>query len=340
VDELKASLAKKRAGASQIHEAVQTLRQRQRDRRPSGKEIGLQAQERAKRQAELRAKTIKLLEYFDFVIGEEAHEAGGNSYYEILRHCKNAYYRLALTATPFMRPDAEANIRLMAAFGPIGTQISEKLLIDRGILATPYFKRISTEAPPLVKRGSSWQRAYKLGIVENDFRNRAIVVEVLRGAQYGLSAMVLVQRKDHGRRLRDMLRAAGLRVQYIFGEHDQEERERALEQLKVGKLHVLIGSTILDVGVDVPAVGMIVLAGGGKAEVALRQRIGRGMRAKKFGPNVALIVDFTDRWNNHLRDHALTRFSIVDQTPGFAESVLPPGTDFDFEALGFMRIGA
>ncbi|MBH8434009.1 hypothetical protein I8Q59_09430, partial [Acinetobacter baumannii] len=43
---------------------------------------------------------------------------------------------------------------------------------------------------------------------------------------------------------------------------------------------------LLDGGVDVPAVGLIILAGGGKAEVALRQRIGRGLRAKKFGPNV------------------------------------------------------
>jgi superfamily II DNA or RNA helicase len=28
----------------------------------------------------------------EVVIGEEAHEAGGNSYYEILQHCKNATF--------------------------------------------------------------------------------------------------------------------------------------------------------------------------------------------------------------------------------------------------------
>src|SRR5665213_238660 len=38
-------------------------------------------------------RTIKLLEMVEVVIGEEAHEAGGNSYYEILKWCKNAHIR-------------------------------------------------------------------------------------------------------------------------------------------------------------------------------------------------------------------------------------------------------
>ncbi|MGF0150987.1 hypothetical protein [Acinetobacter baumannii] len=33
-----------------------------------------------------------------------------------MRHCKNAYYRLALTGTPFMRESQESNMRLMSLF--------------------------------------------------------------------------------------------------------------------------------------------------------------------------------------------------------------------------------
>lgn len=101
-------------------------------------------------------------------------------------------------------------------------------------------------------------------------------------------------------------------------------------------MQCLIGSTILDVGVDVPSVGLVVLAGGGKAEVAHRQRIGRGLRAKKKGPNVALVVDFDDSINSHLKEHAVTRENILRTTPGFAERILPPGVDFDFKKLGLM----
>ena len=282
----------------------------------------------------LRARTIKTLSLFEFVIGEEAHEAGGNSYYEILRHCKNAHYRLALTATPFMREDAEANMRLMAAFGPIGIQVSEKMLIERGILAKPYFKFIRLDPPKRLYKTTAWQKAYKIGIVENPNRNQAIVFEAIRAVALGLPVMILVQHKAHGKLLEELLVNAGARAKFIFGEHDNAQRRAALSKLASGEIGVLIGSTILDVGVDVPAVGMVILAGGGKAEVALRQRIGRGLRAKKSGSNVAFILDFEDPTNLHLREHAQTRRAIIEATPGFAENILLPGQDFDFAGLG------
>lgn len=290
---------------------------------------------------ERRQKTITLLGMFEFVILEEAHEASGNSYYEILRHCKNAHYRLALTATPFMRDSEESNMRLMACSGPIGIKVSEQTLIERGILAKPYFKYIAQpKRPNKVFRTTAWQTAYKLGIVENDWRNRAVVYEASRAAGYGMTVMVLVQRQNHGEILKQMLIEQGVKAEFIFGEDDHAARQAALNKLKNGEISVLIGSTILDVGVDVPAVGMVILAGGGKAEVALRQRIGRGLRAKKSGPNVALVVDFLDEWNSHTMAHAMQRQNIVASTPGFAENILPQGEDFDFVGLGLAKRAA
>jgi superfamily II DNA or RNA helicase len=101
----------------------------------------------------------------------------------------------------------------------------------------------------------------------------------------------------------------------------------------------VIGSTILDVGVDVPGIGVLVLGGGGKAEVAIRQRIGRGLRGKKPPmPNFAFVVDFEDGHNKHLVKHAKQRRAIVEQTPGFVEGILPRGKDFDFAGLGFRPV--
>jgi superfamily II DNA or RNA helicase len=293
----------------------------------------------ARKQAAIREKTIELLQHFELVIGEEAHEASGNSYFEILWHCKNAHYRLALTATPFMKDSEEANMRLMAAFGPVAIRVSEELLIARGILAKPYFKYASPEKPERLKRSIPWQRAYKWGVVENEHRNAHIVKEVLRAAEYGLPSMILVQHKDHGETLLGMLQAVGVRARYIYGDHDQAERKSALVALGSGDIECLIGTNILDVGVDVPAVGLVVLAGAGKAEVAQRQRIGRGLRAKKAGPNVAFILDFTDRDNTYLKQHAMQRRYIVESTPGFAEGVLRgDDADFDYAGLGFKKI--
>ena len=289
-----------------------------------------------RKQLARREKMIEVLQTFEFVILEEAHEASGNSYFEILRHCKNAHYRLALTGTPFMKDDEEANMRLMASSGPIAIKVSEKMLIDRGILAKPYFKFVKLpEKPAKLFRSTPWQRAYELGISKNDYRNKCIIAESMRAKRYGLSTMVLVQRKEHGSYLCERLNSVGLRATFIYGDDNQTERSAALKGLANGDIDVLIGTTILDVGVDVPAVGLIVLAGGGKAEVALRQRIGRGLREKKGDlPNFAFIIDFADDHNNHLKAHYLQRRAIIEGTPGFGENIVD---DFNFAELGFKK---
>lgn len=286
-----------------------------------------------------RAKTIQLLGIFGLVILEEAHEASGNSYFEILKHCKNAHYRMALTATPFMKDDEESNMRLMACSGPIAIKVPEVMLIDRGILAQPHFKFIRlANKPKGLLRHTGWAAAYRLGIVDNEARNAHIVDECVRFAGYGLSSMVLIQQTAHGKKLDAQMTKAGLRVEFIQGEDDQEGRKAALGRLARAEIDVLIGTTILDVGVDVPAVGHVCLAGGGKAEVALRQRIGRGLREKKFGPNVCFVTDFADDFNEHLKTHAKQRQAIIKGTPGFDRFILEHGADFDLEALGFTKM--
>lgn len=304
-------------------------------------------------------KVKEILARFELVIGEEAHEVSSASFSDTMNLCTSADYRLALTATPFMKENEEANMRLMAAFGPVAVKVTEEMLIERGILARPIFKflrmadpqpegiierrdmkggKTGEEMTVKLLRSTPWPKSYEVGVVGGIKRNGIIVYEAKRAVQYGLSVMVLVQHKAHGMRLQRMLTEAGVRCNFIFGEHKQTERKAAIEALKAKKINVLIGSTILDVGVDVPAVGMVIIASGGKAEVALRQRIGRGLREKKDGSaNVCYIVDFDDWQNNDLSSHSRERRAIIDQTPGFAENVLPPGADFDFAASGFKR---
>ncbi|MGV2866486.1 DEAD/DEAH box helicase [Achromobacter sp. AGC39] len=291
-----------------------------------------------RKQMAKRAKMIEVLARFEFVILEEAHEAASESFYEVMSHCKNAYYRLALTATPFMKDAEVDNMRLMACSGSVGIHISEKMLIERGILAKPFFKYIKIPTcPPKLFRASPYPRAVELGIVGHEYRNKAIAAEVIRGRSYGLTALILVARKQHGHDLVAMLTRFGVRAAFIDGDSSGDEREAALGRLARGELDALIGTTIMDVGVDVPALGMVILAGGGKAEVALRQRIGRGLREKKLGPNVTFIIDVEDAHNTHLVNHYRQRRAIVEGTPGFAENIV---ADFDYRSLGFEKLAA
>lgn len=279
--------------------------------------------EKAKR----RALIIQMLAKIEVVIGEEAHEAGGNSYYEILRHCKNATIRVALTATPFMRSSAADNMRLMAAFGPILINIGEKLLIDRGILARPVFMTCDSRPHEKLRKTSPFERALTLGYVENTHMHADAVAHALRAKSLGLPVLGLLLRVKHGEAIIKAYKAAGLTVEFLRGADDQDTRKRMMQRLASGKIDVVIGTTVLDVGVDCPAIGLLQLLGGGKAEVALRQRIGRVLRRKKIGPNVAFVIDYTCNLNSYLRDHWRQRQNIIKQTEGFAEGMLADNED-------------
>ncbi|MCP1540081.1 DEAD/DEAH box helicase [Methylorubrum extorquens] len=337
---LKAKMKREKAKNAEIYRALDALGAQQEAARPSDEQMAKEAQSRAVTQMATRARTIKFLELIELVIGEEAHEVGGTSYNEIMRHCTKARYRLALTATPFMRADAADNMRLMGAFGPILIQVTEKELIDKGILAKPFFRFVETRDTKKLFKTTDFQRAYKAGYVENEVMHAEIIREAKIAASLGQPVMTLIQRTAHGEILATKMAAAGLRVEFLKGEDNQKARKRALAQLKAGAIDVLIGTTILDVGVDVPAVGIVQLAGGGKAEVALRQRIGRGLRAKKGGPNICFVSDYSAHPNAHLAGHARERRSIIESTPGFVEGILKPGSQHPWHMLSASKLAA
>lgn len=293
------------------------------------------AQASADKKAKVRAETVTFLEQIGFLTLEEAHEVSGTGFFDLCNAMTNAHYRLALTATPNMKDSQEANMRLQAASGTIGIRVSEKELIDKGILAKPIFKFMDMKMAPGVTRGASFPVAYERGIVKNDARNTMILQQTLEAKKYGLTTMILVQHTAHGDILNNMLKASGTRAQFIRGEDSQTDRQAALDALGAGKIDALIGTSILDVGVDCPSVGQIILAGGGKAEVAIRQRIGRGLRAKKSGPNVCFVVMFQDTFNTHTGNHSRECLRIIQETPGFAENIVP---GFDFKAYGFTKL--
>lgn len=293
-------------------------------------EVRKLAQARFDEKVKKRNRVLKVLELVEVVIGEEAHEAGGNSYFEILKHCKNATIRVALTATPFMRDSAEDNMRLMAAFGPVLIKISEELLIDRGILAKPIFKFVNSKPHKTLHRTTPWERAYEFGYKQNPFMLEDALGDALSAKGVDLPVMTLIRLKEHGALVEKAYNDAGVRAIFLKGENDNSERKRVLQMLGSGDLDCVIGTTILDVGVDVPAVGLVQLLGGGKAEVSMRQRVGRGLRAKKGIPNFAFIADYSCNMNIKLHEHARQRRTIVEQTPGFVEGILPEGRDFDW----------
>jgi superfamily II DNA or RNA helicase len=75
---------------------------------------------------------------------------------------------------------------------------------------------------------------------------------------------------------------------------------------------MVLVSTLLSEGTDIPALGAIIIASGGKSQAAQMQKIGRALRTTD-SKKTAIIVDVIDnvKW---LRDHAQNRMMLYEET--------------------------
>lgn len=258
--------------------------------------------------------TRSFLENIDMLIVDECHLLDAKSFLSVANECKNALYRIGLSATPLMK-SSEADMTLISATGSIIREINIKGLVDRGLLAQPILKFVKISSPTLLKR-LNWQEAYHHGIVYNDIRNESVVREALDFAKSGKPCLILVNKIEHGEILIDMLRSTTVRCKYIHGKKNSEVRQLALQEIQNGELDILVSSTILDEGVDVPAISAVILAGGWKSPIKMYQRVGRGMRIKE-GSNEVYIVDFIDLTHRYLAAHSMSRYKLAKSEEGF-----------------------
>jgi superfamily II DNA or RNA helicase len=75
---------------------------------------------------------------------------------------------------------------------------------------------------------------------------------------------------------------------------------------------VYIATPIFDEGVDVPGIDVLILAGGGKSNIKLLQRLGRGMRTDPDKVQL-LVLDFIDDTNRYLFKHSEERLNVYER---------------------------
>jgi len=250
--------------------------------------------------------TWDLLTSTDLLFLDECHKAGSDSWYQVAKAC-DAFFRFGLSGTPLKRTDG-ADMRLLAVTGPVLVEIRNKHLIERGISSEVEVQMLSIRKPTIPK-GVLYPEAYKTGIVANVYRNRAAAVMADKFVRKGKSVVVLVKEIAHGweldKRLWTFKQRSFLTHQFINGTMDSDVRQKALRDFENGDLKVLIATSILDEGVDIPNIDVLIMAGGGKSSIKTLQRVGRGIRLG--GSGKLIVVDFADFHNHYLLEHSLQR---------------------------------
>jgi superfamily II DNA or RNA helicase len=250
------------------------------------------------------------VENANLAIFDEAHFLACDTIQAIFKASKRCRYMFGMTGTDWR--DDGADLLLEASCGRRIFNMPSSKLIELGYLVAP--KIALVEVPPLVEPcPANWGTVYSRYITNNEIRNQLIVDGAKKLINMGRKVLILVRYIPHGQKLVDML--GDLPVFFVNGSLEGSVRQKAKELFEKGELRCLVASSVFDIGVDIPSLDALVLAGGGKSTVRVLQRIGRVIRACE-GKTDAIVMDFIDN-ARYLDKHSATRIAVYETEPSF-----------------------
>jgi superfamily II DNA or RNA helicase len=117
----------------------------------------------------------------------------------------------------------------------------------------------------------------------------------------------------HAERLAALFQARDVKAAALTGKMTRRAREATLEAARAGELAVIVGTQLLDEGVDLPRLSRVVLAWPAKAEGRIVQRIGRALRVHE-GKAEPLAIDIVDEHVGVLRSQARARRGVFERS--------------------------
>tara|TARA_R110000824_G_scaffold61487_19_gene163584 strand:+ start:2883 stop:4232 length:1350 start_codon:yes stop_codon:yes gene_type:complete len=241
------------------------------------------------------------LKQSEFIIFDEVHEfSKGKVATKVIKSFPNAAYRIGMTAT--MPKDPMSRLNLISGLGHVIEEVDALDLIDEGFLTKPTIQIIPMEDTGTVEDTElSYQEVYEKFITENDARND-IIVELSKKIQQKPSrTLIIVKDLKHA----EILHSRIPNSFKLEGKDALNVRQKTIKTFTNDKISVLIGTTIMQTGIDIPEITHLINARGLKSEIATLQALGRALRIHK-SKNVVFIYDFFDR-APYLEKHAKER---------------------------------
>lgn len=215
---------------------------------------------------------------------DECHVTPAGTFWRVTQACKEAFFRFGFSGTPFARSDRKS-LYVVAALGPIIHRASADQLIKTGWIAKPRIQLTPVTHKPQ-KGLALWDAVYKAHIIRNVDRNRVVGIIARQATK---PCLLFVKALEHGKILEKQLRAAGERVEFVWGEKKTPQRRAAIRRLLHGDVDVLICNVIFQEGIDIPELRSIIIASGGKSAIMVLQNTGRGTR--RHGTSGEVIKD-------------------------------------------------
>lgn len=257
-----------------------------------------------------KGKIQKMVHEAELFVLDECQYAASKSLQFIHRVSVNSRYRFLLSGTPWR--EMGDDLLIEAVSGPKFYDLPASKLIAEGVLVPPkiYFMSV----PKMKNLHGTYAEVYNAYVMRNVTRNKMIFDATKTLVDAGKRVLVLISKVEHGQILLDMMKDQ-FRVDALNGSSTTESRMSAIQNMRDGKVDVLIASKIFDQGIDIPELDALILAGSGKSSARALQRIGRVIRSYP-GKKWANVIEF---WDNakYLESHSTARLKIYKSEPGF-----------------------
>lgn len=238
----------------------------------------------------------------DVLIVDECHEfCTGSFTSEVIQSFPTAQIRIGLTATP--PKDKIKLYTLEGALGPVIRDVTTSGLVEQGKLAKPDIQ-VMVLTPNQPNDLEDYSQIYDKYIINNKRRNSIIkdIAEKFCNDNDSAKVLILVKNLEHGRILQELLPNAF----YLQGSDDLAARKKDIKKFREStKSEIMIGTKILQTGVDIPEISHYINARGLKSEIATIQALGRSIRQYK-GLDTVYVYDFVDTVK-YLEDHSIKR---------------------------------
>lgn len=291
------------------------------ERKPKGSRVALGMIQSILSQVE--SGLVDLSQY-DSIVVDESHHAGWRSQYFKLLFKSKAFFRFGLTGTP--RRDSGDSIVTLGLFGPILHRYVYKDAVEDGFVVPVKVQMINNkEYSGSSKRSYPYHPFYSSYVVDNSTRNNLICKIAVDLIKKNKSVLIMVNEVNHSTLLSasiaKMLLEKGFSEQEVnewvsFVNGKDEKRDLKKFGFENKFIRCLVATTIYDEGVDIHCIDAVILAGGGKSERVLIQRVGRGQRLDEEKHEL-IVYDFMDLFHHKSREHAQRRLAVY-KAQGYA----------------------
>jgi len=278
-----------------------------------------------------------LLDDIKIVMFDESHHTKADTWKKLMYSLRNVEFSIGTSASivedinvdlEFMDPD---EVLALGCTGPVVMNVPPSFYVDKGFLAESIVFRVDNKADEEVEDEKDWTNEIYPKKIDSKIRNDKVALISRFFAMNDRKVLILVDRKNHAEHIMSKLvlgdmagvsricYGSDVNKRYIEGVDDIiETDEDVLLKFKKGEVKILIATSHLDEGVDVPNLDVVILAGGGKNQRRLIQRMGRMLRKTKRGV-YGYVVDFTDHKSDVLRKHSKLRRQFYKDKIGISE---------------------